>query len=85
MGVAQAPFEIENAADGGQGHSLVGESDDVLDENDLLARVASLSSSRPLGPYDLMFIEPAQERLLHAEHRGDLADRVKSGVIVVDR
>jgi hypothetical protein len=36
VGGLQLAFELQHAADGGQGHRLIGEPDDVLDERDLV-------------------------------------------------
>src|SRR5690242_14016594 len=83
--IVQLVFEPEDAADGREGHPLVGEPDDVLDERDLLAGVPALATGRSARADDLVLVEPAEERLLHAQHPRDLADGVERGPAVIDR
>jgi hypothetical protein len=57
----------------------------VLDDPDLVPRVAALAAGRPLRRDDLQLIHAAQERLLDGEHLRDLPDRVQGRVVVLQR
>jgi DNA-binding MarR family transcriptional regulator len=46
--LGELPFEFDDAADGLQGDALVGHGDDLLDDTDLVSRVAALAALRPL-------------------------------------
>ena len=61
-------LEVDDAADGLQGNALVGHGDDLLDDPDLVTRVAALAARGPLRRDDLQFVDAAQERLLDREH-----------------
>jgi DNA-binding MarR family transcriptional regulator len=78
-------FQVDDAADGLQGDALVGHRDDLLDDPDLVAGVASLAARGPLRRDDLQFVDAAQERLLDREHLRDLADGVQRRVLVFER
>jgi DNA-binding MarR family transcriptional regulator len=78
-------FQIDDAADGLQGDALVGHRDDLLDDPDLIAGVASLAARGPLRRDDSQFVDAAQERLLDREHLRDLADGVQRRVLVFER
>ena len=78
-------FELDDAADGLQGDALFGHADDLLDDPDLVPRIAALAAGRPLRRDDLQLVHPAQERLLDREHLRDLADREQRRVLVFQR
>ena len=78
-------FEFDDAADGLQGDALVGHADDLLDDPDLVPRIAALAARRPLRRDDLQLVDTAQERLLDREHVRDLPDRVQRRVLVFER
>jgi DNA-binding MarR family transcriptional regulator len=79
----QLALELDDAADGLQGDALVGHGDDLLDDADLVARVAALVARGALRRDDVQVIDAAQERLLDREHLGDLPDGVQRRVLVV--
>jgi DNA-binding MarR family transcriptional regulator len=78
-------FQVDDAADGLQGDALIGHRDDLLDDPDLVAGVASLAARGPLRRDDPQFVDAAQERLLDREHLRDLADGVQRRVLIFER
>ena len=78
-------FELDDAADSLQGDALSGHADDLLDDPDLVPRIAALAAGRPLRRDDLQLVHAAQERLLDREHLRDLADREERRVLVFQR
>jgi DNA-binding MarR family transcriptional regulator len=78
-------LQVDDAADGLQGDALVGHRDDLLDDPDLVAGVASLAARGPLRRDDPQFVHATQERLLDREHLRDLPDRVQRRVLVLER
>jgi DNA-binding MarR family transcriptional regulator len=78
-------LEVDDAADGLQGNALVGHGDDLLDDPDLVTRVAALTARGPLRRDDPQFVDAAQERLLDREHLRDLPDREQRRVLVLER
>jgi DNA-binding MarR family transcriptional regulator len=83
--LGQLAFEFDDAADGLQGDAVVGHRDDLLDDADLVPRVAALAAGRPLRRDDLQLVDAAQEGLLDREQLRDLPDRVERRVLVVER
>jgi DNA-binding MarR family transcriptional regulator len=78
-------LQVDDAADGLQGDALVGHGDDLLDDPDLVAGIATLAARGALRGDDPQFVDAAQERLLDREHVGDLPDREQRGVLVFER
>ena len=78
-------FELDDAADSLQGDALSGHADDLLDDPDLVPRIAALAAGRPLRRDNLQLVHAAQERLLDREHLRDLADREERRVLVFQR
>ena len=83
--LGELPLEFDDAADRLQRHALVGHRRHLLDDADLIARVAALPSGRPLRRDHLQRIDPSQERMLDGKQLGDLADRVQRRMLVVKR
>jgi DNA-binding MarR family transcriptional regulator len=81
--LGEPTLQFDDAADGQHRDALVGHAHDLLDDPDLVARVASLAARGPLRRDDLQVVDAAQERLLDREHLGDLPDGVQRRVLVV--
>jgi hypothetical protein len=82
--LADPGFEAEYTADGGEGHALVGEPDDVLNDGDLVTGVAALAAGGTAGLDDLVLVEPSQEGLLDLQQAGDLAHGEERQVRIVE-
>lgn len=80
-----AGLEFEYPADGGQRHALADEFHHVLNDGNLVARVAALPARRAGRPYHPELVEPPQESLLDFEHPGDLPDREQWQILVIER
>jgi hypothetical protein len=83
--LGELPLQLDDPADRLQRDALIGHRGHLLDDVDLVARVAALVSRRALRRDHLERVDPAQERLLDREHLRDLADRVQRGVVVIER
>jgi DNA-binding MarR family transcriptional regulator len=81
--LGEPAFQLDDAADGLQGDSLAGHADHLLDDLDLVPRIAALAAGGPLRRDDLQLVHAAQERLLDREHFRDLPDRVQRCVLVL--
>src|SRR5579863_5133206 len=77
-------LKLDDPADGGHRHALVGHRGDLLDDPDLDPGVPALTAVRPLRRDDLELVDAAQERLLEREHLRDLADGEEWYVLVLE-
>src|SRR5579875_3573040 len=64
----EPPFQLDDAADGGQRHALAHQDNDLLNPADVMAAVAALTARRTLRGDDLLVIDAAQQRLLYVKH-----------------
>jgi hypothetical protein len=76
-------LQLDDAADRGHRHALVGHGHDLLDDPYLHPGVAALAASGALGRHHAEVVDPAQEGLLDREHLGDLPHRVERNVLIV--